>query len=282
MSDIVPPPPGPASNEERPTGGTLLASAWAALRHDRELIGLPVIGALVGVLAILPLLVVAFVPDDSGAVVAIVGVLMVLVFAIVTTFFAVALAAGAHERMNGGDPTISSSLRVAWTRKWSVVGWALLSTTVGLVLRVIEERLGFIGAIIRFLGGVAWALASYFVLPIIATNDINPIEALKLSGTTFKNRWSSAVRVELRMTLYVIGLFVLGAVGVFAVVVAANSSLALAVLLGILIGVPFVGAVLVLNALSSYVRVVLYRYAVGMPTPGFAPAMLQAAVKVKG
>jgi hypothetical protein len=72
---------------------------------------------------------------------------------------------------------------------------------------------------------------------------------------------------------------VVGAViGVFLVVALANVSTVLAVLVGVLLAIVLLLAMLVLNAITSYARVALYRYAAGMSTPGFADTMLQAAV----
>jgi hypothetical protein len=53
--------------------------------------------------------------------------------------------------------------------------------------------------------------------------------------------------------------------------------------LGIVLAVAVVGAfmvaMLVMGALRSYARVALYRYASGLPTPGFASSVLEAAVR---
>ena len=191
------------------------------------------------------------------------------------------VAAGAHERMNGGNPTMKSAMAVAWKRKKGVIGWALLATTVGLVLQAIKDKVKGGGAIIAMLGDLAWAVASFFAIPIIAANDVGPIEALKLSTSTMKKRWSSAARVQLRLGLYGLGLAVAMMVGLFLVALVAQSSTALAALLGVVLALVLLAAMLVLNAVTSYARVALYRYAAGMTTPGFADGMLQAAVVQK-
>jgi len=173
---------------------------------------------------------------------------------VVSTFFAVALAAGAHERMGGGSPTVKSAMAVAWKRKKGVVGWALLSVTVGLLMQAVQEKVKAAG----------------------------PIEALKLSTKTFKSRWSSAVRVELRLTLYVIGMMVLLAIGIVVAVLLGNLATVLGIVVGVLVVAAFLIAMLVMGALKSYSRVALYRYASGLPTPGFATGVLEAAVRPTG
>jgi hypothetical protein len=260
-------------------------AAWAALRQDKELLSLPIVGGISSLLALAPLFVIAVVMNSGseqdggpGAAVIVVGVLTAFLVAIVATFFSVALAAGAHERMSGGNPTVKSAVAVAWKRKKGVVGWALLSTTVGLVLQIIKDNVKGAGAIISFLGDLAWAVASFFAIPIIAANDVGPIEALKSSVSVMKQRWGSSARVQLRLGLYGLALALGLVAAVVAVVAASKASVALAVVVGIVLGLALAYAMLLLNAVAAYARVALYRYSAGMPTPGIGSNVLEAAV----
>ena len=282
---MPPPSPAPAAGSGSPKGGTLVKAAWSALRADKELLSLPVVGGVASLLALVPLFVIGIVLNagsqdgsDPMPVLIVVAVLTAFLVAIVTTFFSVALAAGAHERMGGGNPTVKSAAAVAWKRKKGVIGWALLSTTVGLILQLIKDNVKGAGAIISFLGNLAWAVASFFAIPIIAANDVGPIEALKSSVATMKQRWGSSARVQLRLGLYGLALALGIVVAIVVVAMAAKASAVLAVLLGIVLGAALLYAVLLLNAVSAYARVALYRYSAGMPTPGFGSNLLEAAV----
>lgn len=283
VSPTPPTPPAPPSGGPNPKGGTLVKAAWTALRADKELLGLPVLGGVVSLVAVLPvMLIFALIPDNANWAYVVVGVLAAFVVACISTFFAVALAAGAHERMNGGAPTFQSCCAVAWSHKRGVIGWALLSTTVGLLLNLIQDKMkGAGGAIIKLIGDMAWAIASFFAIPIIAANDVGPIEALKLSVNTFKSRWGSAVRVQLRMGIYGIGLVVLAIVGFFIVAIAWKASHILGIALGIVVVIALLIAMLVLSAIGAYARVALYRYSAGLSTPGFSAATLDAAIQPK-
>jgi len=278
-----PPPPGPPQGAPAPKGGTLVKSAWTALRADKELLGLPILGGVVSLVAVVPVLVMlALVPSDAQVWYYVIGVLAAFIVAVISTFFAVALAVGAHDRMGGGQPTFKSCCAVAWSHKRGVIGWALLSTTVGLVLNLIEEKMkGAGGAIVRLIGDMAWAVASFFAIPIIAANDVGPIEALKLSTSTFKSRWGSAVRVQLRLGIYGIGLFVLAIVGFFLVAFAWQASHMLGIALGIVVIIGLMIGVLLLSAIGAYARVALYRYASGLVTPGFTSATMDTAITPK-
>jgi len=264
----------------RPAGGDLVRTAWWALRQDRELLALPVVGGVATVAALVPVLVLAaLVPDGAGVVRWVVGALLAFVSTTVGTFFAVALAAGAHQRLSGEDPTFGSSVGAAWAHRRAVLGWSLLATVVGLVLRAIEERFkGLPGFLLSFTGGVAWAVASFFAIPIIAVHDVGPIGALKASAATMRERWSTSARVQLRLTFYWLGLLLLGAVGFVGAVVLGGSAPLLGVVAGVLVLAGVVFAALVLSCVAAYARVVLYRYAVGLPTPGFSAAQLEQVI----
>src|SRR5882672_7662543 len=58
----------------------------------------------------------------------------------VIAFFNVALVSAASNRLAGGHATVNDGLELAWQRKGKIFQWALLSATVGVLLRMIEER----------------------------------------------------------------------------------------------------------------------------------------------
>ena len=68
--------------------------------------------------------------------------------AIVSVFFTGALAAGAHERMSGGDPTVTSAISRAFARIPGLVPWAIMNWTVGAIIRALRERAGWVGNLI--------------------------------------------------------------------------------------------------------------------------------------
>lgn len=264
-----------------PKGGSLVKASWAALKQDKSLVSLPVVGGAISLLCMIPI-VVGFVavPEGSEWIFVVLGIVGALILGIISTFFAVALAAGAHERMNGGDPTVTSAMGQAWKHKKAVIGWAVLSVTVGLVLNALKEKFKTAGNIASTLGGMAFSIASFFVIPIIASENLGPWPALKKSVATFRDKWSSTARVQLRLVVYVLGLVVAAIVAVIVVAVLASVSSVLAVVAGIVLGVAIFYASLVLGAISSYSRVVLYRYSSGMPTPGIDEGAITSAIAI--
>ena len=111
----------------------------------------------------------------------------------VSTYFNVALVSIAGNRLAGGNATLNDGLQIAWQRKWSIFQWALLSATVGMVIQALEQKFGFLGRIVIRIIGVAWVLASFFVVPLLAAENMGPVEALYKSGSIFRKTWGEQV-----------------------------------------------------------------------------------------
>ena len=79
-------------------------------------------------------------------------------------------------RLDGGSPTLGDGLRIANGRIGTILGYAVISATVGVILRAIQERVGFIGRLIAGLLGAGWAVATFLVVPVIVTSDRGAIE----------------------------------------------------------------------------------------------------------
>src|SRR5690606_1356559 len=62
---------------------------------------------------------------------------MLLGISFVVIFFNAALIAAAIERLRGGDPTVASGLRAVVPHIHNIFGWAVISASVGLVLRAL-------------------------------------------------------------------------------------------------------------------------------------------------
>jgi len=75
-------------------------------------------------------------------------------------------------------------IELAWERKATILQWALVAATLGVILRTLEERLGIFGRIIMRIIGVACTLACYFVVPVLAFEDLTPIDAVKRSANS--------------------------------------------------------------------------------------------------
>lgn len=270
----------------------LAKSSWQVLRHDKELVALPAISAVVTAVAMVPFAVGAFftsvadtsAADGSGSPVSFVGYALVfvgyLVAAYVTIFFQAALILAANERLSGGDPTLGSAISAAASRAGHILPWAIISATVSMVLRAIQERSGLLGRIVIGLVGIAWTLVTFLVLPILVIEGTGVRDALSRSATTFKQTWGENV----------IGNAGIGLVGFLAalaglavclpiVFLGVATDLLALVVLGIVVLVLWMILVSVFStALTGVYQTALYRYAVLGESPnGFSQEQIAAA-----
>ena len=103
----------------------------------------------------------------------------------VSIFFQAAVVAGAAERMTGGDPTVGWHWRPR-TAAGPILLWAVVAATVGMAIRAIHDRVGFVGRILVSVVGAAWSLAMLFVVPVLVLEERSVGEAF--------SRWSRCSR----------------------------------------------------------------------------------------
>ena len=122
------------------------------------------------------------------------GIAIYLVSLLIATFFNVAFY---HEIMRAlaGDPvSLGGGLRFAVGKLKAIVMWTLLAGTIGLVIRAIEDRLGWIGKIVMGLVGLAWSVAAVFAIPVLIRHeDSNPVAVLRDSAGTLKRTWGETL-----------------------------------------------------------------------------------------
>jgi hypothetical protein len=121
----------------------------------------------------------------------------------VVVFFNAALVECAIIRFRGGDPTIGDGLRAAIARLPQIVGWALVSATVGVILRAIESRSEKVGQLVAGLLGMAWGAATFFVVPVLVVEKVGPVDALKRSFAILKRTWGETLTANFSIGLFV-------------------------------------------------------------------------------
>jgi hypothetical protein len=267
----------------------LARQCWKVLLLDRELLLFPVMSSAALLLVIASFLTPLWstgvlqraaehkdIAHDPLLVASYVAFYLVSYFVIL--FFNTALVACALIRLRGGNPTVADGLRAASARLPAILGWSTLSALVGLFVRALEERVGIIGKIIVGFIGIAWAIASFFVIPTIVAENVGPVEALKRSASLIKRTWGETLTVQVGLSL------VLAAVGIVAAVFFAGGSALIGshlALGGTLIGIGILWmlGVLVIGAtLQAILTAALYLYAADGKVPGgFDDELLQSA-----
>jgi len=199
-------------------------------------------------------------------------------------FFNTALIGAASMRLEGRDPTVADGLRIAWSKVDKILVYAAIAATVGMILRAIEERAGWIGKWVTGLLGAAWTVITFMVVPILVHRNIGAIDAIKESAVMLKQTWGENLIGQGGVGL----VFMLGHLAIwlpcvflaFSAFAAQNAGLGITILV-----IAFVCTLLlalVQTALQGVYSAALYRYAAGHENvPEFASDLLERAFATK-
>jgi len=273
----------------------LVKASASVLSQDKELLVFPAVSSIATLLVsacfVLPLFGSGGLDQLSRVADGEAGVLVYLwAFAFylsqyfVIFFFNSALVGAAMIRLQGGDPTVADGFRIAFSKIGPILGYAAIAATVGMILRALQERAGFIGTWIVGLLGVAWTVATFMVVPILVTRSVGPIEAVKESASMLKKTWGENVIGQGGIGV-VFGLlfFLLIIVGVaLFVAVAMTQNVTLMVIVGVGVVVAMILLALVQAALAGIYSAALYQHASGeTAATGFDSGLLQSAFAPK-
>jgi len=70
--------------------------------------------------------------------------------------------------------------------------WAAVSATVGIILQAIESRGKIVGSIVKALLGAAWAICTFFIVPVIIYENLSLWASFKRSSQLIYNCWGTA------------------------------------------------------------------------------------------
>ena len=275
----------------------LLKASFNVLRSDKQLIVFPIVSMIGSIIVILtfafPLLATGILSQlgsgrssNSAQVVAfIVAFLFYVVMYTVIIFCNTALVGAVMMRLKGEEPTLRAGFNIAFEHLGSIVGYAVISATVGMILRAIAQRGGIIGRIVASLIGFAWNIATFLVVPVLVVENVDPIEAIKRSAKMLRQTWGEQLVGNFSLSIASGLIFFALVLVVFVPLMLIATSLNSAVLIGIAIFL-FVAAAIAMSLLTSalqgiYVAAV-YNYAVTGSTGGlFSEDLVRGAFRTK-
>lgn len=111
----------------------------------------------------------------------------------IVVFFNMALIHCTRLYFKGEEATVRKGLEFSISRIGTIFSWALFAGTVGTILRIIQEEAGWIGKIVTSVLGIVWSIATFFVVPVIAYEDLGPIAAFKRSSQLMKQKWGESL-----------------------------------------------------------------------------------------
>lgn len=145
----------------------------------------------------------------------------------IVVFFNVGLMHCVRSHFKGEEVDLRDGLRFSFSRIGAIFGWSVLAATVGTILKVVQQETGIIGKIITGIIGVVWNVVTFFVVPVLAYENVGPVDAFKRSAKIMKEKWGESAG----------GNFSLGLVQLVALAVTALPLYFLGALISPLVGI---------------------------------------------
>jgi len=192
--------------------------------------------------------------------------------------------AGTLERLRGGNPSFSDGLALARQRAGVILGYSSIAATVGLVLSFLRGRdqQPGIGVLLASLGGLAWGVATFLVIPVLAAKDIGPIAAIKESVTLLKRTWGEQLSVHVGLGVIIdLPMLLLLAGTITGGIWAASTEQPILLIITLATGVTLIALLSLISAtLTAMIRSAVYVYAETGAVPGpFDEAFVHQAMR---
>ena len=263
----------------------LVKTSWNILMDDKKLLVFPVLSGIVTLIVILsfflPLLVSgALLGMTQAGPLAYYGLLFLFYVAsyFVVIFFNTALISCVSAKLNGKDMSIGEGLSNAAKHLPAIIGWAIVSATVGLVLHLLEERSGLVGQIVLSLIGGVWSLVTYFVVPVLVLEDKGVFGSVTESFSLIKKTWVESIVGSGGIAIVFVVIGVVVAIGAYALVllgIPLLAGIALFLLVVVILAVVY-------SAMQGIFVTALYTYAkTGSVPSAFHPDLIQNAFAPK-
>ncbi len=187
----------------------------------------------------------------------------------VVVFFNMALMHCAKLYFDGEEVSVSKGLQFSVSRLGAILSWALFAATVGMVLKIIQDNVGWLGKIIVGLVGFVWGISTFFVVPVIAYEKLSPVDALKKSANIMKEKWGDTLVANFSISL--VGFVFFALVGITGAVVSAMVNEQAGIVLFV---AGFLLIALVMSALNSIFISAMYNHINGNTNDHFDDKML--------
>ena len=188
-----------------------------------------------------------------------------MIGSIVVVFWNSAIIVSAHERLTGGDPSIMTGIKVAFSRIHIIVLWGIITGTVGLLLRIARDAISnnqkahpavkILAYIVLWLVEVAWWIYTFFIIPMIVLEKKGIGEGLRDGRALFGKTWGEYVVSRL-------GIGFMSIIGIVISVIIGFLVMSFSPIAGIIIMITMIGlTILLCNTAEVVVVAALYEYA---------------------
>lgn len=253
-------------------GLSLARGSIDVLRDHPHLLWFPFVGGLAGIAFFATLFgSVVFLTDVEGSPVLYAALFVAYVGeTFLASFFTAALMSSTRRAFRGETPTLREGLAAAWRHRWQLLAWAVVAAIVGVIIRAIEESSDVAGDVVAALFGIAWAVVTYFVVPVVVFEDTSIRGMFTRSGGLVKEVWGESLGAETGVGI-VTFLLVLGglAVGGLAYLVLPTGTTAGLVVVIAIAAVAVIAAAVIGETLSGIAKTAVYVYATENESPKY-------------
>jgi len=118
-----------------------------------------------------------------------------------STYAAAALVHATNDVFHGRDPTVRGSLAAVGSRLGPIVAWSLLSATVSVLLKMLEDSDNPIAGVLGMLFSIGWGIMTFFIVPVIVFEDVSITSMFSRSSETFRDTWGETLGAGFGVTL---------------------------------------------------------------------------------
>jgi hypothetical protein len=254
----------------------LVRASWGILMQDKKLLVFPVLSGIVTLLVIISFVLPLILTGQAAHMTTTTpgSILLLFLFYVVSyfvvIFFNTALISCVHARLEGRAMTVGEGLGTAARHIVQILAWAIIAATVGLVLRMIQERSGLLGQIAAGIAGGVWSLVTLFVVPVMVFEEKGVFASMKESLGLFKKTWGESIAGSISIGLVFAAVGVVGFLFVIAAFFTRNFSV---IMIAVALFIVMVAVLAIMaSAMNGIFIVALYTYArtgtVPAPYPG--------------
>jgi hypothetical protein len=212
--------------EKLSNGWKISMNSFKVLKENKQLIIFPILSGISIILILGSFITVLLAAagwdfdgiEQSGRTTNLIYVfLYYLVNYFVVVFFNTALVHCTRMYFHGEEVSIQKGLKFSMSRIGSIFAWSMFAATIGTILKLIEENVGWIGKIIVSIIGIVWSIATFFVVPVIAYENVGPLGAFKKSTQLMKEKWGESLGARFSFGLVQLIAFIVVAIPLFLI-----------------------------------------------------------------
>ncbi|ADG97694.1 conserved hypothetical protein [Segniliparus rotundus DSM 44985] len=255
----------------------LAKQSWGVLREHPKLAWFPIIAILGAVVALVfdaVLFIVVLLGDAaitsqfghsrgaSGA-----GAAAVVLVILIATYLAAVVSSLCRAALifetntvlvnPNAQVSVANGFGGAFRRLPALLGWSAIQAVVGSVVSFVKDESSLLGGLVD----LAWNVVSFLALPFLVLDGRGPVESLKLSSATLKDRWGDNLKLNLGLSsALVVAVIVIGLPAGGVMWLGEKAGWPILVSIAAIVGlICFAVVALVISTLTSILRTAFYR-----------------------